>query len=137
LIANAPETEVATEEGEALKVRVGSEGGPFRGGERLSINAEVDEATNEMLSAHAFGGQTRVLRQRLSVRAIPLFEIPYEAGGEKQKLWIFGADQQVYAPKFALSRPRMGVATAIWAAICAAPIAWWVRCQDTGNSALS
>jgi hypothetical protein len=126
LISNAAETEVSTEEGEALKVRVGSQAGPFRGGESLSITPEVDEATNEMLAAHAFGGQTRVARQRLSVRAIPLFEVPYEADGEKRTLWIFGADQQVYAPKFPLSRPRMGIATVVWAAICATPIAWWL-----------
>ncbi len=87
-------------------------GGPYRGtGGR--VNAEVNEECNRLLQSHRFSGGTKLWRQSLHVRAVPVYEAKYRWGKATRRFWIFGNDQQVHAPDYPLSIQRVAAAIAI------------------------
>lgn len=126
LVANAAEQEVVTEEADSVEPRAGDQAGPYRDGQAPRVNASVNVSTNALIDSHTFGADTRIVRQRLSVRAIPVFRFAYDWRGAPRTLWIYGADRTVYAPGFPLSTRRLGIVAAFWAIACALPTTWWL-----------
>lgn len=125
MIAGAVGVVIHAEEEERLEPIGGgaaaSGGGPYRGGGGR-VNAEVNETANRLLQAHRFPGGTKLHRQALVVRAVPVYEACYRWGKETRRFWVFGSDEQVYAPKYPLSIVRLGLAIGIPAAIVSAGI---------------
>jgi hypothetical protein len=105
---------IHSEEDDRLEPMIGSGGGrgPYReGGGR--VNAEVNEAANRLIQSHRFPGGTKLLRQALVVRAVPVYEARYRWGKEVRRFWVYGTDEQVHAPGYPLSILRIGLAAGI------------------------
>jgi hypothetical protein len=122
LIAGAEGVVIHAEEEDRLEPIGGGAaaagGGPYRGGGGR-VNAEVNEAANRLIQSHRFPGGTKLHRQSLVVRAVPVYEAHYRWGKETRRFWVFGTDKQVHAPKFPLSLIRLGMAIGIPAAVLA------------------
>ena len=91
-------------------------GGPYRGGGGR-VNAEVNQVANRLIASHRFPGGVKLHRQALVVRAVPVYEARYRWGKETRRFWIYGTDEQVYAPKYPLSIVRLGMAIGIPTAV--------------------
>jgi hypothetical protein len=50
---------------------------------------------------------------------VPVYEARYTWGKETRRFWIYGNDQQVYAPKYPLSNVRLGLAIGLPVAVLA------------------
>lgn len=85
---------------------VGVGGGAFRGG-AVRVDAAVDRAANALITSHAFGDPEKLLQQRLTVRAVPVFEATYAWGRTARRFWVYGTDRRVHAPAFPKSRGRI------------------------------
>ncbi len=81
-------------------------GGAFRGG-ALRVDAAVDAAANALITSQAFGAELKLLQQRLTVRAVPVFEAEYTWGDRTRYFWVYGTDRLVHAPSYPLSRGRI------------------------------
>lgn len=87
-------------------------GGPYRGA-ATRVSPEVNDACNQLLASHRFSRDTKLWRQSIHVKAVPVYEARYRWGKETRTFWVFGDDQQVYAPKYPLSLQRVGMAVGI------------------------
>lgn len=96
----------------------GGGGGPYRGASGR-VNSEVNEQCNRLIASHSFSGDTKLWRQSLHVKAVPVYEARYRWGKETRRFWIFGQDNQVHAPKYPLSIQRVGMAIGIPLAVLA------------------
>jgi hypothetical protein len=122
LIGGAVGIVIHAEEEDRLEPSVGGAGGPYRGGGR--VNAEVNEVSNRLLQSHRFRPGTKLHRQSLVVRAVPVYEARYAWGKETRRFWVYGTDQQVHAPKYPLSIIRLGMAIGIPTAVVGGMIAF-------------
>jgi hypothetical protein len=122
LIGGAVGIVIHAEEEDHLEPAAGGAGGPYRGGGR--VNADVNEVSNKLIQSHRFKGGTKLHRQSLTVRAVPVYEARYPWGKETRRFWIYGTDQQVYAPEFPLSISRLGMAIGIPVAVVGGVIAF-------------
>jgi hypothetical protein len=93
---------VLCEEDKKLEPGFGGGDGPFRGGAQR-VNLEVDDAVNDLLAAAVFEKGPKLRRQRVTVRAVPVWEAHYTWGREERRFWVFGTDCQVHAPRYPLS----------------------------------
>jgi hypothetical protein len=130
LLPDVEGVEVLCEEEKRLEPGTGGGGGggPFRGGlER--VNAEVDAAVNELLEEAAFGKGTKLRRQRVTVRAVPVWEARYAWGRDERRFWVFGTDLQVHAPRFPVSASKVAAAIILGVLAGLALLAWaaWQR----------
>ncbi len=120
LIGGAMGEIIHSEEDDRLEpiASAATSGGPYRGaGGR--VNGEVNELCNQLLQAHRFSGDTKLWRQSIHVKAVPVYEARYSWGKETRRFWVFGNEEQVYAPHYPLSIQRVGLAIGIPLAILA------------------
>ncbi len=82
-------------------------GGPYRGG-GARVNSEVDAECDRLLAAFRLPRGAKLHRQSIHVRSVPVYEARYSWGKETRRFWVFGNDEQVYAPKYPLSLVRLG-----------------------------
>jgi len=122
LVGGAVGIVIHAEEEDRIEPSASGGGGPYRGGGR--VNTEVNGAVNELLQGHRFRDGTKLHRQSLVVRAVPVYEARYRWGKETRRFWVYGTDQQVYAPKYPLSIVRLGMAIGIPAAVVGGVIAF-------------
>jgi hypothetical protein len=72
------------------------------------VNADVEAAANALIALHVFPENEKLHGQRLVVRAVPVYEGRYRWGKEMRSFWVFGTDRRVHAPRYPLSRWRVG-----------------------------
>jgi hypothetical protein len=97
-------------------------GGPYRGA-AVRVSPEVETVANRLIADHTLAAGDKVRRQRLVVRAIPVYEARYRFGREERMFWIYGAERNVHAPRYPVSPLRVGAAIGA-AAFTAAGIAF-------------
>lgn len=136
LVGGAQGIIIHAEEEDRLEPTAGAgagAGGPYRGGGGR-VNNEVNEACNQLLAAFRLPGGTKLHRQSIHVRAVPVYEARYKWGKETRRFWIYGNDEQVYAPKYPLSTARIGLAVGIPAAVIAAGAGLFTYAQRPPDS---
>ncbi len=107
LVSKAKGDEIHREDEEYLEPGRGGEGrGPYRG-VAVRVNADVEEAANRLIAKHSLTEGDKLHRQRLVVRAVPVWEARYHWGSEVRRFWIYGKDRRVHAPNFPISRLRV------------------------------
>ncbi len=110
LVSGAQGTVLLKEEEDRVSEMPEGAGGPFRGTTR--VNTEVHRAANRLLRSHRFPQSETLHRQRLVVRGVPVHEAHYAWGKETRRFWVFGLEEQVYAPSYPLSILRIAGVTA-------------------------
>jgi hypothetical protein len=62
----------------------------------------VNQASNQLVGEHAasFFSTERVLMQRHQVRIVPVSTAQYQWKGKHSQFWVFGFENQVYAPDY-------------------------------------
>ncbi|MFO0589651.1 MAG: hypothetical protein U0441_19085 [Polyangiaceae bacterium] len=90
----------------------GPGGGPYRGGAER-VNPEVNEECNRLLGAFRLPNGTKLHRQSLHVRSVPVYEARYPWGKDTRRFWIYGHDKNVHAPDYPRSIVRIGLAIGI------------------------
>jgi hypothetical protein len=85
----------------------GVSAGAFRGAP-VRVNAEVDAAANRLLHGYQLPGGAKLLKQRLTVRSVPVYEARYAWGRETRRFWVYGLERRIHAPRYPLSRARIG-----------------------------
>jgi hypothetical protein len=108
--------------------------GPYRGAGGGRVNAEVSAVASRLIQSHRFPGGTKLHRQSLHVRAVPVYEARYKWGKATRRFWVVGNDEQVYAPNFPRSIVRIGLAVAIPTVIVGGFIAF-IASEGYRNSA--
>ncbi|MDC0747602.1 hypothetical protein [Polyangium mundeleinium] len=100
---------IHSEEEARIEPGRGGEGGagPYRRA-FTRVNADVEAAANALIASHVFPENEKLHGQRLVVRAVPVYEAQYRWGKETRSFWVFGTDRRVHAPRYPLSRWRMG-----------------------------
>lgn len=99
LLAAAAGELVLDEQAEALAPvsLAGSPGAQAYRGAPRRVRGDVDGLCQELLARHRFQG-AKPRRQRLSVLAVPVCEVPYRRRGARGSLWLYGSDDRTYAP---------------------------------------
>lgn len=125
MVAGAVGIVIHAEEDDHLEPWAGAAGGggPYRGGGGR-VSAEVNAAANLLIQSHRFPEGTKLHRQSLHVRTIPVYEGRYQWGKDLRQFWVYGTDQQVYAPNYPLSILRVGLAVGIPLAALGALVAF-------------
>lgn len=123
LVPKARGVAVVDEEAPRVEAAAGGAGpGPYReGGGR--VNPEVNAAANELIAGHVFPAAVRPHRQRLLVRAVPVYEARYAWRDGGRRFWVFGTDRKVHAPEFPVSVGRIGLLVAAVLALVGGAIA--------------
>ena len=63
--------------------------------------AEVNQACNELVAGQKIPHTERLLRQRVHVRCIPIYEVHYtHKGADRRRFWVFGTDRQVFEENY-------------------------------------
>lgn len=101
----------------------GNAGGPYRGG-NVRVNARVATAANQLLASHQLNANQKLHRQRLVVRAVPVWEGRYQWRKEVRSFWVYGTNQLGYAPNYPKSPWRIGGAVVGGASVPASIVAF-------------
>lgn len=115
LISGAQGDIIHAEEDDRLEPTIGSGAasqGPYRGG-GARVSPEVNEECNRLLASFRLPGGTKLHRQSLHVRSVPVYEGRYPWGKETRQFWIYGNEREVHAPQYPLSAPRIALAVGI------------------------
>jgi hypothetical protein len=57
---------------------------------------EVNESANGLMKEGAVPPTERLLRQRMLIRAVPVFKVDYQWKGKVQSFWVYGNERAVY-----------------------------------------
>lgn len=88
------------------------------------VNPEVNEECNRLLASFRLPGGTKLHRQSLHVRSVPVYEGRYPWGKETRRFWIYGHEMNVHAPDYPRSIVRIGLAIGIPLLIVLAPLVY-------------
>ena len=119
-IAIHQEEEVQIEAGDTAD----NAGGPYRGG-NVRVNSRVATEANKLIASHQFNASEKLHRQRLIVRAVPVWEARYRWRKEERKFWVYGTNQLAHAPNYPASPWRVGGAIFGGAGVPASIIAFY------------
>lgn len=115
LIADASSKTAYREEAHRLEPVAGhGGGGPFRG-MAARVNGRVNAAANELIEGERLAPDEKIIKQRLTVESLPVYELTYRWGGDLRRCWFYGHDQAIHAPGYPISRMRVA-GTAVAAA---------------------
>jgi len=82
---------------------------PTEAGTVPRVNDLVNEVSNSLIVS-SIDPNVLLHRQRLSVRGVPVYELPYFWKGEQLRFWVYGTEREVYAPNYPLSIARIAIA---------------------------
>jgi hypothetical protein len=125
LVALAGGDEIHREDEARIEPGRGGEGGggPYRG-VAVRVNADVEAAANRLIAQHDSTPEgDKLHRQRLVVRAVPVYEARYTWGNGVRCFWVYGKDRRVHAPNYPISRLRVAGAALGGAAVPASLVA--------------
>jgi len=107
LVGHASTTTAYHEEGPRLEPIAGhGGGGPFRGSHGR-VNHQVNAAVNELIEGERLADGEKIIKQRLSVESLPVYEATYRWGNGLRHCWIYGHGLTVHAPDYPVSRLRI------------------------------
>lgn len=98
--------------------------GAFRGA-RARVSAAIDASANRLIDKHQFPDKTKVLRQRLTVHAVPLHRIEYEWAKGTRCFFVYGSER-VHAENYPVSIARVSALVALFAALAGAATFYFV-----------
>jgi hypothetical protein len=63
--------------------------------------AEVNQATNELMQQQKIPPVERLLKQRVQIRCVPVVEVHYTyKGSDRRRFWVYGTDRQIYEDNY-------------------------------------